>query len=217
MAEARLGVRRRREREYGRALCQSAARGEPRRERALSRPCMGTGRGPGGFRGGGLLCDGGSQAPELFRLGVPLFQRGPGPGLSRRERRVRLPGLEGHLLLYRRRAQADSLRQRRRRRAQDGRQGADDRAVRALRRALRLRLCVLQPRLGAREGLRREQGRGRTALAVRPRAPGHEHGRLQQEPPRQVHGAFQKRPLDQRRAGGPAVRRGPPRPLQTAR
>ena len=58
---------------------------------------------------------------------------------------VRLPGLEGHLLLYRRRAQADNLRQRRRRRAQDGRQGADDRAVRALRRALRLRLCVLQP------------------------------------------------------------------------
>ena len=185
---------------------------------AVPRPRLGARHRPGRLRRGGLLRDGRAQAPRLLRPVLPLLQRRRRAGLRLGERRVRLPGPEEHIRVRLRRPHPHRLRQRHRRRAPRLRKGQHHRDLLGLRRPLRIRLPLLQPRLGAREVQRRAQGGLHTRQPVRAPAARHLPRVLQRPPHGPVHGAQRgEGPLEEGRARAAAVRGGLLRDVGAAR
>lgn len=155
---------------------QQAARDEVRARR-VPRPRLSPRHGAGGLRRGRLPREGHQGGHELLRAELPVLQRRSRAGLPGRERRVRVPGPAQHIRAPVGGAHVHRLRQRGQRRQAGMRRRAHHRALRGLRRPLRLRLQLLQPRLRKREGQRGEQGRG--AQALPPRADLHVRQRRQ--------------------------------------
>lgn len=123
-------------------LRRGDAQGAPPGRRRLPRARLGTRRGPGRLRRGGLLRLRRAQAAQLLRAVLPVLQHGVRPGVPIGELGVRLPGPEAGVRARGRGADTDRVRQRHGRRRARARRRTHRRDLRRVLRPLRVRLWI---------------------------------------------------------------------------